>query len=479
MPEPMPSHAAPDTSNTTSAKAAHAATRRRHMRLPQGWIPLVMFILVTLMEGGAFLYSAAPLTMPDPDLHVGTTYALATGQSFNHVETVHSADRGKIRLQILHGDSRYLNINQSGASNVLLDTELAGGASDETRFPAINPLALQGTKQYNEQNALLDSAERTEITRPYRSNQYLFVQYIPQAIGMTIGLHTNAKPSKTFLLARISNFICYLLLFALAIAIAPAGKGLLALMGVLPVPVFCASGLMPDGNLCASIALFVAVSMRLMQSSKRLNVAQLIALIAGASLVAMNKYVYAPIVLLPLFASRAMSRKQRAIYMGSTIAIVAPVTLWWQATHAYICELSPGLYEHNLKFFRAHMLKTVAGVTANVFITTFNCVRIDSVLVMTCIILLVAAVWSNGPRLMVSRNRVLALNATVAFIIFCVLFLTYFALFLTWTHMNTEVRMLAIGGMQNRYFYPLLPLLVIPFVYRYRLADTSTGTSTK
>ena len=44
---------------------------------------MALFLIISMVEGIAFITTTAPLTMADPDMHLPSTYALATGQSFN------------------------------------------------------------------------------------------------------------------------------------------------------------------------------------------------------------------------------------------------------------------------------------------------------------------------------------------------------------------------------------------------------------
>lgn len=142
----------------------------------------------------------------------------------------------------------------------------------------------------------------------------MFFAYIPQAIGMKFGFLTHANPSTCINYARASNLVCYLLLFLLAIAVIPTAKGIIALLGMLPLPVFCSSTLMTDGTLFAAVALFIAVCVRLMQRERRLNNWQVAALTVGTCLICFLKYVYIPIILLPWLACKALSGKQKVWY---------------------------------------------------------------------------------------------------------------------------------------------------------------------
>lgn len=429
---------------------------------------MALFLIISMVEGIAFITTTAPLTMADPDMHLPSTYALATGQSF-HIKRAPESHRqynpdtandhggmpdgGK---QLLTGEARYLQTNVNGAKNALVDS--------------INPFNLIRNDEYGTQcDRLNNDAEGTRVvTTPARSNQYMFFAYIPQAFGMKFGFLTHANPSMCINYARASNLICYLLLFLLAIVVIPTAKGIIALLGVLPLPVFCFSTLMTDGTLFAAITLFVAICVRLMQSERHLNSWQIVALVAGTCLICLLKYVYIPILMLPWLARKALSRKQKVWYTVSTVLVVGITVLCWQKFFGYNPERVEGLYTYNFNEALHNPFGTTFRILANVFLTTFNMVQSNPTLIVCLILLLITWMFGQDSRIAVPRRTTMQVYTLVGFIVFATLFLMYIPFLLTWTLPSDSLR---VDGLQARYYYPILPLLVIPFIYRYK-----TGT---
>ncbi|MDY5040155.1 MAG: DUF2142 domain-containing protein [Bifidobacterium animalis] len=458
-------------SSTPSSPSAPPTHQQPVLSISQvlhgSWVMIAVFLTIAIIEGVSFLNSTAPLTMPDPGMHLSSTYALATGQSFNITRAPKSnvlynpddtSDTGGMPddgQQLLTGESRYLLENVNGAKNALVES--------------INPFGLTKDEDYAAQCDRLDNAPEASrvVTEPTRSNQYMFFAYIPQAVGMRFGFLTHARPSQCILYARIMNLVCYLLLFLLAIAAIPTAKGLIALLGTFPLPLFCASTLMTDGTLYAAVALFVAVCVRLIQSERRINNWQVVALTAGACMVCILKYVYLPIIVLPWLASKALTVKQKFWYTGSTVLIVGAAVLCWQKFFGYNPEHAAGLYNYNFNAALHNPFGTLFRVVANVFVTTFNYVQGNLTLVTCLVAMLFAYMLGQRSCIVVSHRKTVQVYASVGLIVFGILFLMYLALLLTWT-LPTEATGNQIDGVQMRYFYPILPLLVVPFIYRYQ-----------
>ena len=470
-----------EATNGDSEKTMQSAQRHRHTDkvsspfpeligkgLRESWKMMALFLIISMVEGIAFITTTAPLTMADPDMHLPSTYALATGQSFNITRAPEYHRQYDPRTsevpssmpvggrQLLTGEARYLQGSVNGAKNALVES--------------INPFDLTRNDEYATQCDRLNNLAEGEriITTPTRSNQYMFFAYIPQAIGMKFGFLTHANPSTCINYARASNLVCYLLLFLLAIAVIPTAKGIIALLGMLPLPVFCSSTLMTDGTLFAAVALFIAVCVRLMQRERRLNNWQVAALTVGTCLICFLKYVYIPIILLPWLACKALSGKQKVWYTASTVLVVGATVLCWQKFFGYNPERVEGLYAYNFNAALHNPFGTTFRILANVFLTTFNMVQSNPTLIVCLILLLIAWMFGQDARIAVPRRTTMQVYTLVGFIVFATLFLMYIPFLLTWTLPSESLRL---DGLQVRYYYPILPLLVIPFIYRYK-----TGT---
>lgn len=142
-----------------------------------------------------FIVQVGPLTIPDPDMHPLSTYALATGQSLNPVAKGKDAHGNTVKQQSIEGDSRLLTI--PGSANVLIVESISratqGDSSRETQQSADDVMA--------------DHIVVPDGTRTNRSNAYFPLDYLPQAIGLKIAMLVNLLPYAQWQAARISNSI--------------------------------------------------------------------------------------------------------------------------------------------------------------------------------------------------------------------------------------------------------------------------------
>ena len=127
-----------------------------------------------------------------------------------------------------------------------------------------------------------------------------------------------------------------------------------------------------------------------------------------------------------------------------------------------------GLYAYNFNAALHNPFGTTFRILANVFLTTFNMVQSNPTLIVCLILLLIAWMFGQDARIAVPRRTTMQVYTLVGFIVFATLFLMYIPFLLTWTLPSESLRL---DGLQVRYYYPILPLLVIPFIYRYQ-----TGT---
>ncbi len=155
-------------------------------------------------------------------------------------------------------------------------------------------------------------------------------------------------------------------------------------------------------------------------------------------------------------------------YTASTVLVVGATVLCWQKFFGYNPERVEGLYAYNFNAALHNPFGTTFRILANVFLTTFNMVQSNPTLIVCLILLLIAWMFGQDARIAVPRRTTMQVYTLVGFIVFATLFLMYIPFLLTWTLPSESLRL---DGLQVRYYYPILPLLVIPFIYRYK-----TGT---
>lgn len=272
----------------------------------QYFIFLVLFALQACM----FIVQVGPLTIPDPDMHPLSTYALATGQSLNPVAKGKDAHGNTVKQQSIEGDSRLLTI--PGFANVLIVESISratqGDSSRETQQSADDVMA--------------DHIVVPDGTHTNRSNAYFPLDYLPQAIGLKIAMLVNLPPYAQWQAARISNSILYAIMGCFAIALLPRWKSLMALLLVIPPVAFVASSLMIDGMIVALSACMVAAIAAIAGNKHVISLPCTVALGVLAWALACEKLSYALVAGAALFLPSAVMTVRRKVEFVGVAAVL-------------------------------------------------------------------------------------------------------------------------------------------------------------
>ena len=143
---------------------------RMNINISKSLLSIALFIVLAGGQGLFFLTSVGPLTLPDPDLHVISSYSLATGQVFNSVIKTKDDYGNTIKIQKVVGDNRILTLPATCnmlVSSILTEHQVGGGE--------------QCTLQHQTIKAM---KHKTIVLKSKRVNQYYQFIHLPQAIGL-------------------------------------------------------------------------------------------------------------------------------------------------------------------------------------------------------------------------------------------------------------------------------------------------------
>ena len=313
----------------------------------QYFIFLVLFALQACM----FIVQVGPLTIPDPDMHPLSTYALATGQSLNPVAKGKDAHGNTVKQQSIEGDSRLLTI--PGSANVLIVESISratqGDSSRETQQSADDVMA--------------DHIVVPDGTRTNRSNAYFPLDYLPQAIGLKIAMLVNLLPYAQWQAARISNSILYAIMGCFAIALLPRWKSLMALLLVIPPVAFVASSLMIDGMIVALSACMVAAIAAAAEGKRLISLPHTAVLGVLAWALACEKLPYAFVAVAVLFLpSAVMTVRRKLEFVGIAAVLTGALYLPWSVLFG--SSLAQVDVSHNVSVALSHPILTIGKNSA-------------------------------------------------------------------------------------------------------------------
>ena len=422
---------------------------------------IFIFLVLFALQACMFIVQVGPLTIPDPDMHPLSTYALATGQSLNPVAKGKDAHGNTVKQQSIEGDSRLLTI--PGFANVLIVESISratqGDSSRETQQSADDVMA--------------DHIVVPDGTHTNRSNAYFPLDYLPQAIGLKIAMLVNLLPYAQWQAARISNSILYAIMGCFAIALLPRWKSLMALLLVIPPVAFVASSLMIDGMIVALSACMVAAIAAIAGNKHVISLPCTVALGVLAWALACEKLSYAFVAGAALFLpSAVMTVRRKVEFVGVAAVLMGVLYLPWSVL--FSSSLAQVNVSHNMSVALSHPILTIGKIVRSmIFLGTYHLTQLpvwytvmSVVLVLVWLAALVYTVKTTGaarmaPSAWVGKYRflILALVIAAAEIAAFVLFVG-----MTWNDLESMSRFGVFQGIQGRYVLPVLPVFLLGLV---------------
>lgn len=327
------------------------------------------------------------------------------------------------------------------------------------------------------------------------SATYCPISYLPHISGMIVSrLFTNNAIVQLYT-ARVFNIIFCILILYFAIKNIPFGKNMMLLLALIPICIEGYSTLSVDGVTIAIAFLFISYVLKLTYEKKdieketekekektisKISKKEIIILTILSILVAINKTIYAPLVLLVLIIPKEKFKNKRTklISLFSIIGISLILDFIWLklgtsttsvasiSNQTLINMLSnPIAYSQKIIYtfvtrFTKYISEMFGGSlewNENVTIQIF-----PIILLITSILLIVKG---KKESVKISKTN----KFIIAFIIFCVTMLIFTSMYLCWSNPNIDY----INGVQGRYFIPILPLILMLFSTKF-LDDENT-----
>ena len=329
---------------------------------------VLLFLVISILEGTVFLTNVGALTLPDGDMHANASYAMATGQIMNLPERSTDKFGNTVKRQHISGDARYLH-NKSMHNALVMD--IIG-----------DPMA---TDPHMANQRLADHLPSTQVTLPdksfpSRTNQYFPLVYLPQGIGVWVGLHTGLGPYNVWQCGRIANFIFYLFLFCLSIVMIPRGKYLMAVLGSLYPTIFMATSLMSDAMFISVCACFIAYFFSLSTRDRPVTRVQMGILIGLTVCLFLFKTVYVALALLVWALPRSLlTTKRKATFMGLSALIALPIYGLWSSLYQNVPAIAS--ISGNTHFMFRHPLKVIFTISWNLMEFPKTLIRIGSAVI--------------------------------------------------------------------------------------------------
>lgn len=313
-----------------------------------------------------------------------------------------------------------------------------------------------------------------EVTIPTPRNLRYFVEYLPQAIGISAGRILGLGFVGVFYLGRLCNLLFYSACVYWAIRMAKRFRPVLAMVTLLPMSLHQAASYSYDGFINGIAFLLIAYLINGIYGTGALSKTEYVRILLLGMLLAPAKVVYAAILLLALAipGERFENRRQQVIKLLLLFAAAGAMVLLFQlpmltklsADSAESALNWEGQHNYDLNFIFEHPIKT-----ARIFVDTLK--AMGSWYYETCIGRRLSGLTLVLPSSIVSAFTVLLVLAIperadspfqtkrgerflLGAIFIGVVLLIMLSMFLGWT---SDTRT-TIQGVQGRYFLPILPL---------------------
>lgn len=413
---------------------------------------ILFFSTASFVIGSVFINNVGPFSGPDlHGAHYKASLAVATGQAFSESESKKS---GYGRVNYAEGREDYFKAGDKCVAN-----ESVAAAVIMTAY------VDDGTKKCLEESAdkLTEDTVKVPVTL-----QYPFFSYVPQAVGLGVGMSTDMEPVDSMQMARYLNLFAYIIIVGISILIIPRGKWFAVFLALLPTSLFLASSLSGDALNVAWSFLFVAYILRLYVKNKTISRRQVSTLFVLGVMLFLLKVAYAPLVFLILaFKNNVISLKKKLILFASIVAVGAILYLIWSSNWSSLNATVDPSKQFGMIIGNLH--KAIPGLLFSMVAAPID-ILMNTRTIYAIIVSIIAFVMyenirhkklvkikSLGDFFVQYRLQVAGVIALVGS-----LGLTFAALLLTWTPIG-QYGWLDIQGFQGRYLLPLLPLALLVF----------------
>jgi uncharacterized membrane protein len=166
---------------------------------------------------------------------------------------------------------------------------------------------------------------KADIKRQQRFIYYNVRAYLPQSIMLALARICNLPFSWAYMLGKFGNLLCYTLVMALAIRLSKIGKIYIAIIGLLPTPLFLATAYAYDAVITSFVFLgFILWLNEILHKDKKMKWYTALAMISCFVIGTWPKVIYIVMMLLLCFLPKAKfdSKIKSVLFRVGVIAVV-------------------------------------------------------------------------------------------------------------------------------------------------------------
>lgn len=352
--------------------------------------------------------------------------------------------------------------------------------TNESKIPKI--IAEQKTSYYGiiESYKLQDEKEKMVKTDYTGANYYNPVLYISTSIAIKTGNIFHIPVVYIFYFARVLNLIIFIICGYFSIKLIPVGKLVLLIYMMNPMFLHQAASLSADSIINSTVIMFISYVLYLKYENKDIKLKNIFILLLLSLYVLVGKYAYFPILLLLFLLKKnikKMKKKDKKIMMIGIVTIL----IYFIASFLYM-KIAPKSLMPSVSFSKQYdVIKISDSALLNIinnplryFLVIFNTLRysltfylysfaggfpgslefqIKPYISIIYLFILFAAPFLSKEKIELSKKSK---------ILFILIFLLVFnAIFYAFYDALTQINGTSIGGIQGRYFIPIVILLLL------------------
>lgn len=303
---------------------------------------------------------------------------------------------------------------------------------------------------------------------------YAPIQYIPQALGVTIGRVISDNIIIIGMIGRFTGYIFWVSICTMAIKIVPNKKSFFMMLCLLPINIFSAICISGDTVTNAVCMLFIAIIYRKVYLKEKISKKENILLVILACLIALCKIVYLPLVTLVLLLKEENfeNKKSWKKFIVLTILISTVISFAWLIVGSTTLVDSNSSSKYQIEFILKNpfeycgiIIRTIAQkgdwfifqlCTGNELMCHAK-TTVYPIISYIISIVLVMSLFINEEEKELEVNTLRKL--WVGLIILGTSLLIVTAIYIQWTSLF-EVGKEIISGIQGRYFIPVVAILI-------------------
>lgn len=307
--------------------------------------------------------------------------------------------------------------------------------------------------------------EKEHLIDMQYTSVYSPISYVPQVIGTWIARIVTSNMFYWPYIAKIFQAVFSIILVYYAIKIAPFGKNVIFVAGMIPSFIQATSLLSADAILVSSSLLFISKILQLKYSKDKINKKDYLILTILAIMLSISKLVYFPFVLVLLLLLKKKENKKSVL---GIMIIAFLVTFLWNGVAIRSLVSGQGV---NAQYYMLHIIKNplnfiqitaysfyhqIGNHVSDLFGGANNWVSniiYDSTIIPLGFLILYFVVLKNEDSKLDKKER-----RIIGLILFITFMLISTSLYITCTPVSHK----EIVGIQGRYFIPFLyPLFLV------------------